>query len=353
MRIIVFALFMTSVIQAFEGPIGNADAGKTAWNDRRCRRCHGEMGEGGFGPDLAGRGLTFNQFKQALRKPWGIMPTFKEAYTSDQTIADLQAYLTSLPKVDTAAPWIVDIKNIVPNSNWSAKPPGQDAPLGQQFFASYGCMECHGPEGTTIRQDLEAADNDFQQFEKIIYTHTDRYKSPRMGDFSKLRLPETGLQEIYRFLFEDLGYLVPFSATIKPGTAAGDSTMYTLEVQNKGKGVTAENVTIVLPLAPGAKVVSATGAGYQGVRADEDTTLQAAIWQLPKIAPAEKQTYTITISGSAGKPADLFKDPFLRWTSPGMRKGLQNLALRDPRLPGSDPRAYITFPRAAGNGKAE
>jgi len=297
--------------------------------------------------------LTYNQFKQALRKPWGIMPTYQEAYTSDQTIADLQAYLMTLPKVDSPAPWMIDIRNIVPNSDWSAKPPAQDAPLGQQLFAHYGCMDCHGPEGTTIRQDVEAAGNDFQQFAKLIYTHTDRYKSPRMGDFSRQRLPESALQEIYHFLFEDLGYLVPFSATIRPGTASGENTVYTLEVQNKGTkgtGVTAENVTIVLPLAPGTKVVSANGG--QGVRADPDTTLQALVWQLPSLAATEKQSYTITIAGTNGKPTELFKDPFLRWTSPGMRKGVPNLALRDPRLPGKDPRAYVTFPRATG-GRAE
>src|SRR5438128_672355 len=106
MRTIVLALFLTDLVDAFDGPVGNADTGKSAWNDRRCRRCHGEMGEGGFGPDLAGRALTFNQFKQALRKPWGIMPTFTELYTSDQVIADLQAYLMTLPKVDAPGEWI-------------------------------------------------------------------------------------------------------------------------------------------------------------------------------------------------------------------------------------------------------
>src|SRR5258705_8571282 len=77
MRIIVLALFLASLLLAYDdvAPVGNAQAGKTAWMDRRCRRCHGEGGEGGFGPDLAGRALTYNQFKQALRKPWGIMPT--------------------------------------------------------------------------------------------------------------------------------------------------------------------------------------------------------------------------------------------------------------------------------------
>jgi len=57
--------------------------------------------------------------------------------------------------------------------------------------------------------------NDFKHFSNIIYNHTDRYKSPRMGDFSRLRLPEPALQEIYHFLFEEAGYLVPVFVTVK------------------------------------------------------------------------------------------------------------------------------------------
>lgn len=137
MRIIVLALFLASLIPAYDGgPAGDANAGKAAWRSRRCRSCHGEMGEGGFGPDLAGRGLTYNQFRQAVRKPWGVMPAFTENQASDQVIADMQAYVLSLPKVEEPAAW-------------GEKPPPQDAPLGQQIFSSYGCSQCHGPEGQT------------------------------------------------------------------------------------------------------------------------------------------------------------------------------------------------------------
>jgi mono/diheme cytochrome c family protein len=349
MRMIVLTLTLLPLLNASDVPVGNAAAGKTAWNDRRCRRCHGETGEGGFGPDLAGRGLTFDQFKRALRKPWGIMPTFNELYTSDQAIADMQAYLMSLPKVEAPAAWLLDIKNIIASSQWSATPPTEDAPHGQQLFASYGCMQCHGPEGTTIRQDYggEAAENDFQHFAKNIYNHTDRYHSPRMGDFSKLRLPETALREIYHFLFEEAGYLVPVSAVIKPGTSTGDNTVYTLELENRGlagKGLTSENLTIALALAPEVKLVSATGLGYQGVRDDTQLKTQAAVWQISSLAPKEKQTFTLTVSGSGGKPADLFKGSVVRWTKPEIRKNIPNLALRDPQMTGKDPQTPITFP---------
>ena len=34
------------------------------------------VAEGAFGPDLAGRGLNYEQVKRAVRQPWGIMPRF-------------------------------------------------------------------------------------------------------------------------------------------------------------------------------------------------------------------------------------------------------------------------------------
>ena len=153
MRKMICAVFLGCMVQTAlaQSPVGNADAGKAAWTTRRCMRCHGDKGEGGFGPDLAGRSLTYNQFKQALRKPWGIMPTFIEQYTNDQAVADLQAYVMSFPKVEEPGTWLVDVRNISPTSTWTSKPPAQDAPYGQQLFASYGCMPCHGPEGVTIR----------------------------------------------------------------------------------------------------------------------------------------------------------------------------------------------------------
>ena len=50
-----------------------------------CDNCHGPDAEGGFGPDLAGgRGLTLDQFRRAIRRPWEVMPTLNEDQLSDQ-----------------------------------------------------------------------------------------------------------------------------------------------------------------------------------------------------------------------------------------------------------------------------
>src|SRR5579863_2286815 len=90
---------------------GTADpaGGKKLWesNELFCKNCHGKDGEGAFGPDLAGRGLSAEQFKQAVRKPWGVMPTFTDDQLSDAEIANLAAYFGGLSKVAEPAPWRV------------------------------------------------------------------------------------------------------------------------------------------------------------------------------------------------------------------------------------------------------
>src|SRR5262245_41203967 len=80
-------------------------AGKSAWQIQMCWYCHGRDGEGGFGPDLAGRELSLDQFKHQVRQPWGIMPRFSEAQVSDETIADLHTFFGSLPRVAKPGKW--------------------------------------------------------------------------------------------------------------------------------------------------------------------------------------------------------------------------------------------------------
>jgi hypothetical protein len=70
---------------------------------------------------------------------------------------------------------------------------------------------------------------------------------------------------------------------------------------------------------------------------------QAAIWQVPSIAPKEKQAFTLTVSGTGGKPADIFKGSAVRWAKPEIRKSIPNLALRDPQMPGNTPQTAVTF----------
>ena len=272
---------------------GDAAAGKARWenlDDTRCGHCHGMKGEGAFGPDLAGRQLTFEQFKQAVRKPWGIMPAFPESQINDQVLQNFQAYMTSLPKVSNPGPW--------------RTPLPANAPYGQRLIVeTVGCGQCHGDTIAIPRQDAGGVAADFEWFKRLVYDHTTSLPqhrnllgvpvgTVRMGNYSRARLPESTLEEIWKYMRDDLKFRVPVVSTLK----AGSGGAFDLEVGNEGlpgKGLTAENVTVSLVLKPGTKVKGATGEGYKGVKTDAKGDM--AVWQFAKLAPKNEQKLTITL----------------------------------------------------------
>src|SRR5215468_11755062 len=142
---------------------GSAAAGKAYWERAAprataCRNCHGDAGEGAFGPDLAGRGLNAAQVARAVHQPWGIMPAFVESQLSDQDAADLAAYFASLPKVAEPGKWRFEV------------PAG--APPGQANLINVGCAQCHGPTFNGPRNNIGAIDMDFDYFANLVYNHT-------------------------------------------------------------------------------------------------------------------------------------------------------------------------------------
>jgi mono/diheme cytochrome c family protein len=293
--VVVVALFHAAEAVAQ----GKAEPGKVLWEsaDARCRDCHGNQGEGGFGPDLAGRQLTIDQFTQAVRKPWGIMPSFTEQQISDEQLANFLAYFAGLPKVAQPAAWKVPL-------------PAQAKHGEVLHTGAYGCTQCHGATFAGPRAGAGAVAADFDWFRKLVYEHTDNQNAHRasvgaapagirMGNYSRMRLPESVLQEMFAFMKDDLKFRPAVAARLSAGTPAGT---YSLAVENSGivgKGLAAESLTISLALAPGTSVTGTTGAGYQGVRKDADGKTDVAVWQLPRLGPKEKQAYTITVSGGA------------------------------------------------------
>lgn len=197
--LVAFGIFVLGA--RFSMAQGDAQAGKVFWDDARCQRCHGEKGEGGFGPDLAGRQLTLAQFKQAIRKPWGVMLAFDESQFSDQEVANVYTYLQSLPKVSAPGPW--------------RTPQQSGASYGERLAVSYGCAQCHGRTIDGPRRDLGKMNADYAFFKRLVYEHTtampemrkvlkEEPAKNRMGNFNPDRLPEALLQEIWKYL-NDLG----------------------------------------------------------------------------------------------------------------------------------------------------
>jgi hypothetical protein len=90
-------------------------------------------------------------------------------------------------------------------------------------------------------------------------------------------------------------------------------------------------VTISVPVPEGASVVSATGAGYQGVSHDAAKNVDVMVWKSPRYAPADKQVYWFTLSGTVPTQG-LFRGASVGWASPGTVR-VPGLTQRDNRVP--------------------
>jgi mono/diheme cytochrome c family protein len=315
-RLAAFLLF-SAISSAAWGQSANPDTAsvKTLWegNQLFCKDCHGMNGEGGFGPDLAGRGLSATEFQRAVRKPWGVMPSFTQEQLSDAEISGLAAYFASLPKVSQPADWRVPL---VP-----------DLPRVQQAYIAAGCGQCHGATFDMPRASLGGRNADFALMKALVYTHTDAMpkfeeqrpgQRLRMGNFEPLRLSEAQLKEIYDWAHDEIGFRPDLQARL---TQSGTAT-YALQITNQGevgKGLTAEGVTVDLVIPAELSVTNATGDGYKGVHTDTQAKVSVAEWRTPSLPPKGQQAFTITLSQAPANPADL--KGTIRWDKPGPKSG--------------------------------
>jgi mono/diheme cytochrome c family protein len=87
--------------QAQDAPHGDAGNGKRIYLAVGCFTCHGRSGQGGAfngpAPILASTALPFDGFKGQVRDPSNDMPAYSDAVLSDKDIADIFAFVKSLP----------------------------------------------------------------------------------------------------------------------------------------------------------------------------------------------------------------------------------------------------------------
>jgi cytochrome c550 len=301
--------------------VGDPVNGKAvfAFGNTSCTNCHGLEGQGGWGPDLAGKRVTYDQALKAIRNPTWRMPAFMPSQLSNQEVRDMVAYWDTLPVSPTIGKWRTEAP--------------VEAPRGQQLAVNIvGCAQCHGATLTTPRHGAAGLTADFEWFKKQVYNHAttmpEQWKEAdsegparnrgrvRMGNFSPKRLPEATLQEIWSWM-NDMGLLVPVVARLTGAPASPAGTTYTLDVENegvRGKGMTAEEVTISVVAPAGTKVTAATGTGYQGVKKDEKTGGDVATWRVPKVGPRDHQNFTVTLSGTAA--GDAIPRGTIAWAKP-------------------------------------
>lgn len=78
---------------------GSAEKGKTAYVKHGCWQCHGFVGQGGVtGPKLAPDPMPLEAMSAFVRNTRGNMPPYQAAILPDADLADIHAYLQSLPK---------------------------------------------------------------------------------------------------------------------------------------------------------------------------------------------------------------------------------------------------------------
>jgi mono/diheme cytochrome c family protein len=102
MKTITFVTLLLSGVVAFAQqattPTSNVENGKRLFNRDGCWECHGYAGQGGRdGARLADTALTNAQMTRYIRKPTGAMPAYIDRVITDQELADIWAYLKSMP----------------------------------------------------------------------------------------------------------------------------------------------------------------------------------------------------------------------------------------------------------------
>ena len=87
--------------RAQDAPPGDAVEGKRVYLAVGCFTCHGRSGQGGAMngpvPALAKTAMPFDGFKGQLRQPADEMPAYSEKVMTDRQIADIYAFVQSLP----------------------------------------------------------------------------------------------------------------------------------------------------------------------------------------------------------------------------------------------------------------
>jgi len=104
MRMCVIATALVAGLSVGQGSAlaASAEHGKTAFIYNGCWQCHGTMGQGSImtsgGKRLAPDPLPWETFSAFVRSSNRAMPPFSEQILSDADLADIYAYLQSIPK---------------------------------------------------------------------------------------------------------------------------------------------------------------------------------------------------------------------------------------------------------------
>ena len=128
-------------------PSGNAVHGGALFVAQGCYECHGYQGQGTGrraggqdpGPNIAPAPIAYGAFVAQLRHPRVVMPPYDAVLLSDADVADIYAYLSSVPAAKD--PHAIALLATV-NTGSSA-----GASRGRDIYAA-NCATCHGANGS-------------------------------------------------------------------------------------------------------------------------------------------------------------------------------------------------------------
>jgi len=100
-RLVTTVALATSVVvgAAQAPPSGDAKNGKKLFAADGCYQCHGYEAQGATptGPRLGPKPIAFAQFSRLVRQPIGQMPPYTVKSLPDKDLADIYAFLQSIP----------------------------------------------------------------------------------------------------------------------------------------------------------------------------------------------------------------------------------------------------------------
>jgi mono/diheme cytochrome c family protein len=103
--ILLLPLVLAAVMVYAQTKPGDVENGKRIFMRDGCYQCHGTVGQGGLaGARLAQTKLTLTGFTAYVRDPApGSMPPYRAKVMTDQELADIYAYVQSVPPPVPAA----------------------------------------------------------------------------------------------------------------------------------------------------------------------------------------------------------------------------------------------------------
>ena len=83
---------------ATQAATGNVENGKKLYNTVGCWTCHGYSGQGGAGTRLGPDPMPLDAFIKYIRTPKGQMPPYTAKVLKDSDLADIHAFLKTIPR---------------------------------------------------------------------------------------------------------------------------------------------------------------------------------------------------------------------------------------------------------------